>query len=381
MAENRKLVLVYQRTIPQYRRVFFELVGAQLELSDMQLLVATTDPWVKHYSTTQLKYVWLDRWTSLNVSGRDIQETVILPKGLSRLLRQSRPTLSVTEDLSAMPGNLLFPLHRWLRHTPYMIWSLGDAILGKERTWWRHAAVPVIEMLRRGASGFICYSDWAAENLRTKYGKRVHVAYNSAVRQADILREGDLPLSKYDAPRTFRLLFIGRLLAQKKVDILLHALANLPKNIELDVIGDGAERHTLSALSSALGLDSRVRFHGAIHECHRKNALIDSSHLAVLPGLGGLFIQEAYSRGLPVLCGPADGTEQDLVGTVTPDLYLRHVTAGAIALRVRQFAADAAGAKKSARSALQTVRQKYNLENMAARWAHAVLVSARQSRD
>jgi glycosyltransferase involved in cell wall biosynthesis len=58
------------------------------------------------------------------------------------------------------------------------------------------------------------------------------------------------------------LLFVGRLTKQKGVDLLLQALAKLPDDIRLDVIGDGDERQPLEALAGQLGITSRVRWHG-----------------------------------------------------------------------------------------------------------------------
>ena len=46
-------------------------------------------------------------------------------------------------------------------------------------------------------------------------------------------------------PRVNRLLFVGRLMPQKGLDLLLEALAALPGEIGLDVIGDGPDRSAL----------------------------------------------------------------------------------------------------------------------------------------
>jgi glycosyltransferase involved in cell wall biosynthesis len=311
----------------------------------------------------------------MEVSGRDIRDTLVIPRGLFRLLRKRKPTLIVTEDLAALPASVAFCLNQFIGGNPYLIWSLGDAILGKERSWFRYAAAPVIELFRRGAAGFICYSDWATKNLADKYGKPTYTAYNSTIRQSGILQAADLPASKYDSPRIIRLLFIGRLLAQKKVNILLDAISRLDANVELDIVGSGPDRENLLKQCSGMGLGSRVRFHGAIHDTKTKNRLIDMSHLAVLPGLGGLFIQEAYCRGLPVLCGPADGTEQDLVKDVNPKLYLSKATADSMATCIQAFIANPNEAKHAAVNAVMAVRKKYNLENMADRWVQAVVVN------
>ena len=58
------------------------------------------------------------------------------------------------------------------------------------------------------------------------------------------------------------LLFVGRLTKQKGVDLLLQALARLPNDVQLDVVGDGDERPALEQLAGELGVASRVRWHG-----------------------------------------------------------------------------------------------------------------------
>ncbi len=60
-----------------------------------------------------------------------------------------------------------------------------------------------------------------------------------------------------------KILFIGRLTRIKGVDILLEALGELSSfEWNLDIVGDGPMRTELESLSQALGLSSRVIFHG-----------------------------------------------------------------------------------------------------------------------
>ena len=56
-----------------------------------------------------------------------------------------------------------------------------------------------------------------------------------------------------------------RLVASKKVDVLLRALAELP-GAELTVVGDGPEEAALKALAHGLGVADRVRFLGALKD-------------------------------------------------------------------------------------------------------------------
>lgn len=61
-----------------------------------------------------------------------------------------------------------------------------------------------------------------------------------------------------------RLLFVGRLNAQKGIALLLDALAAMRQPAELDVIGDGTDRAALLQQAQALGIATRVHWHGAL---------------------------------------------------------------------------------------------------------------------
>ena len=63
---------------------------------------------------------------------------------------------------------------------------------------------------------------------------------------------------------TRRLLFVGRLNAQKGIALLLDALAAMREPAELDVIGDGTDREALREQAARLGIGARVHWHGAL---------------------------------------------------------------------------------------------------------------------
>ena len=71
-----------------------------------------------------------------------------------------------------------------------------------------------------------------------------------------------------DVPRTEDLIFVGRLVSDKGVDVLLAALGLLDgRGLRpgLTIVGDGPERPALEAQVRSLGIESRVRFLGARH--------------------------------------------------------------------------------------------------------------------
>jgi glycosyltransferase involved in cell wall biosynthesis len=107
------------------------------------------------------------------------------------------------------------------------------------------------------------------------------------------------------------LLYVGRLQSRKRLDLLLHACASLPANLqpELWLVGDGPERPGLEALSSQL---FPARFTGSKFGEELDN-IFQSADLFILPGTGGLAVQQAMSFGLPIIAAEGDGTQADLV--------------------------------------------------------------------
>ncbi len=114
------------------------------------------------------------------------------------------------------------------------------------------------------------------------------------------------------APGDAGFVFVGRLIALKGVDLLLHALAATPAGYHLDIVGDGPVRQSLADLAKELRLDTRVRFHGQVSQT-QCSAILAQCDALVLPSLrecGGAVVLEAMATGLPVIAtdwgGPAD---------------------------------------------------------------------------
>lgn len=101
-----------------------------------------------------------------------------------------------------------------------------------------------------------------------------------------------------------QLLFVGRLVYYKGVDVLLKALA-LATEANLRIVGDGPDRARLAALSVQLGLDSRTQFVGSVPDDELVRAFADAD-VFVLPSVSraeafGLAMAEAMANGLPAI--------------------------------------------------------------------------------
>jgi glycosyltransferase involved in cell wall biosynthesis len=100
-------------------------------------------------------------------------------------------------------------------------------------------------------------------------------------------------------------LFLGRLDDEKRVDVLLRAVAVLTEYPQLlvDLAGDGGERRRLGELAEALGIASRVRFMGHISD-EELPGIYERSTVFVMPSIAELqsiATMEAMASGRPVI--------------------------------------------------------------------------------
>jgi glycosyltransferase involved in cell wall biosynthesis len=114
-----------------------------------------------------------------------------------------------------------------------------------------------------------------------------------------------------DQPAGPPLVYAGRLLADKRVDLLLRAVALLaarstatPGSPLLTIVGDGPERARLEAQAAELGIADRVVFAGRLDTPQAVWRQLGAARLAVQPSARegfGLFPLEAMAAGLPVV--------------------------------------------------------------------------------
>ena len=100
------------------------------------------------------------------------------------------------------------------------------------------------------------------------------------------------------------IVFIGRLTAVKKLDLLLKAVSLLrDKGMGLNVtfIGDGSQKEELKNLTKELCLEENVWFYGACYDEKTNAELIYNADLCVAPGNVGLTAMHSMVFGTPVI--------------------------------------------------------------------------------
>jgi len=144
----------------------------------------------------------------------------------------------------------------------------------------------------------------------------------------------------------------------------------LPAGLQphLVIVGDGPERSPLEALARTIY--PSAEFPGARHG-QELAAYFAAADLFVLPGTGGLAVQEAMSHGLPVIMGQGDGTNDDLIrpanGWQIPPDDLPALTDA-----LRMALSDPARLRRMGTESYRIVRNEINLETMVGVFMEAV---------
>jgi glycosyltransferase involved in cell wall biosynthesis len=156
-------------------------------------------------------------------------------------------------------------------------------------------------------NALIAYStQGAAEYEALGFPKeRIFTAYNAVSPVPE-----SMPHRQSFHGREPRILFVGRLQQRKRVDLLLEACAQLNQSVELVIVGDGPVRAQLEA--QVAEVFPQAQFVGSAYGESLKTWL-EWADLFVLPGTGGLAVQQAMASGLAVVVAEGDGTQVDLV--------------------------------------------------------------------
>jgi len=147
------------------------------------------------------------------------------------------------------------------------------------------------------------------------------------------LVENAVDLTTWNTPHprnqtaTFKIVFMGRLVHWKAVDITIEAIKLAAERgiaVTLTILGDGEERSALENLASALHVKEIVEFRGFVPQIECAEILKQSDALILnsVYECGGAVVLEAMSLGLPVIAadwgGPADYLDSSCGILVSP---------------------------------------------------------------
>jgi glycosyltransferase involved in cell wall biosynthesis len=216
------------------------------------------------------------------------------------------------------------------------------------------------ETFLKSLDAMIAYSRRGAQEYQALGipADRIYVAPNAAATRP--ARVPPLRIAEYAEHPV--VLFVGRLQTRKRIDNLLYACAALPESLQprLIIIGDGPARAEFETLARQVYL--LAEFPGP-HHGDELRPYFEIADLFVLPGTGGLAVQEAMAHGLPVVVAEGDGTQDDLVrsgnGWRVPPNDIR-----ALAGVLKDALGDVSRLRRMGVESYRIVEQEINLEHM-----------------
>ena len=293
---------VQQRVLPHYRAPLFDLL-AESCMQGMSLFTGQPRPIESIKTAESLQVAQL-----IHAKNRHILSGALYfcyQENITDWLKRCDPDALILE---ANPRYLATPAAiKWMRKRgrPIIGWGLGAPIRSgilaglRQKNWMRFL---------NKFDALIAYSQRGADNyaaLGIPHDK-IFVAHNAVAPRPDELTPRPAPTYPATA------IFVGRIQARKRIDHLLQACASLPEDLQpnLLIVGDGPERERLESLGQ--DVYPQAKFLGAKHGAELIS-LWRRADLFVLPGTGGLAVQEAMAHGLPVIVAKGDGTQDDLV--------------------------------------------------------------------
>ena len=356
MTQYSGKLALQQRVLPNYRAPFFDLLASACD-GGMSLFTGLPRPIEGITTAKELNVAKYTLGKNVHLLGGSLY--LCYQQGLMDWLEEWNPDALIME---ANPRYLSSSAAvEWMhkRDRPVIGWGLG--------------APPVSGFRERGRVNFlqqfdamIAYSqrgadEYASLGFPLDY---LFVAHNSVSPSPTWA----IPVRPDTLDERPCIVFVGRLQARKNVDLLLGACAEIGSQPRLIIVGDGPEREALESLASEIY--PRAEFVGAKHGAELKPYFTEAD-LFVLPGTGGLAVQEAMSYGLPVIVAEGDGTQDDLVRKgngwqVTPDDF------DALVSTMKDALSDVARLRRMGEESYLIVKEEINIEKMVETFVRAL---------
>lgn len=286
MAKQKKTLLVQQPVIADYRMGLFNRLRKHYGKRFQVIagvrdfggnLTSTEDAW-KHFGKVQNVFL---------LNGRFLWQKNLT----SRLL---------SADVVILNANLRILSNMWI--------LVLRRFLARRTILWGHAKgknnIPgfLRGMFLDCCDGFIAYTQNDMQFLSRRYPKlQIWVASNACMSAYDCF-PGKAELSEVNT-----ILYVGRLIKEKKPDLLIEAFiygyrkAIFPKTLKLVFVGDGRMRSKLENMARTSGLQDLIEFKGHVSDIQELRDLYRFAICSVSPGYVGLSAIQSFGFGVPML--------------------------------------------------------------------------------
>lgn len=257
-----------------------------------------------------------------------------------------------------VPHVWLVTAFRRLLGRPTMLWghvwskSEGKSVGAKLRGY-----------LRKLSTGLVTYTEEQASIMRSIYpGKPIIAAPNALYTQSQM---GFSPNQ-----HRFRVLFVGRLVHEKKPTLLLEAfnlIAAQAPELVLTFVGDGPARGQLQADAQLSQYRDRIEFKGYISAHELLRPIYSETLVSVSPGYVGLSITQSLAFGVPMLVSEHENHSPELEA-VRPEFNARFFKTNdgvALSAELLRISVEAQEWDRRGIEIVEDCRGRYSSERMA----------------
>jgi glycosyltransferase involved in cell wall biosynthesis len=309
-------------------------------------------------------------------------------RAISALIKY-KPDIVIIEGLSNLGTVLLATPYLLMKKVPFIWWSLG-AIPNRHKTLRSKFGDIIQKYYLINSTASLAYSSHGKkyfESLDIESNK-IFIVFNTL---DEIMHTKNIKRCLPEVNNIKHLLnieqqpvvvFCGTINKGKKVDLLIKSFNLfrsdcLAKDPRLIVIGDGIELDSCKNLAANMGLNNCIHFVGRQEEM--SSAYLMVGDVAVLPGLGGLAINHAFIHSLPVISGPADGCEKDLIENGKTGVLMEIVDEATLFNAMKHIFSEPDKIVEMGENANKLITNTVTINNFAATIENAIIYSLKKS--
>ncbi len=242
-------------------------------------------------------------------------------------------------------------------------WRRCPACLHQDRSWLATAmlwlSLPIKQRLADGADAIVNISRYTERRFQIPRSRTIPHGI-------DVQR-----FRPIDTPSRDYVLFVGRLIPEKGVQVLLEAFTRCVAGglrVRLVIAGDGPQRAELEAMARREGIAQRVEFLGAL-DATQVLGLLQHALAVVVPSIApetwGRTAVEAMACGTPVIAASSGALEETVgeAGLLYPPL-----DRAALAERMTRLSNDAGLQQRLQSDGRALVEARYDIGRMTAQY-------------
>ncbi|RZK04232.1 MAG: glycosyltransferase, partial [Flavobacterium sp.] len=241
---------------------------------------------------------------------------VVYDRGMYAEVKKVNPDIIIIQGIT---GNISYRrIVSWAKRNrkKVIIWTSGWEP-GRSRGMLLKLKNLLVTSFFKKGHYFLTYSNYGTSYVKTMGidSSIIETCYNGIEIDDLISQKAEIVAKSKDVEVQLGLhgnitfLYVGGLIPEKKVDLLIAAFEKLRKkykNIKLVIIGDGPMRNLVETKVVELN-DDNIHYLGRIVD--GVDPYFAASDCFVLPGVGGLALNQAMFWGKPCIVSKADGTE------------------------------------------------------------------------